>query len=131
MIKLDVSTRNYEADAKIKAYVQDKIGGLDKYLPRKTRQAAQLQVMLEDDPNGREDNHCVCEAILSLPGAQLVAKEGAINIYAAVDIVEAKMKAQVRTYKDKYQARPRRSKLLARVLGQRAENDAAPVEPSL
>ena len=54
MIKLSISGRNFEPDAKVLAYAREKIGLLDKYLPRR-RRAAHGQLVLELDSNGRED----------------------------------------------------------------------------
>lgn len=124
-MKIDIGTRNFEADNKTRDYVRGKIGGLEKYLPRKARPVAMAQVVLEEDVSGREDNRYVCEVVLSVPGATLVSREGTVNMFAAVDIVEAKLKAQVRTYKEKHDAKPRRAKLLTRLLG-RAEAEASP-----
>ena len=56
MIKCDVTGRNYEVDDKLRAYVDEKIGGLEKYLPRQVRESALCNVVLEDDPSGREVN---------------------------------------------------------------------------
>ncbi len=131
MIKLDITARNFEANNKIQTYVVDKIGGLEKYLPRKSREVAAAQVVLEEDPSGREDNRFVCEVVITVPGAKLVSREGTLNMYAAIDIVEAKLKAQIHTYKDKTTAKPRRAKLLGRLLGRQAEAESAATEPSL
>lgn len=119
-MKIDVGTHNFEADRKIQNYVVEKVGGLEKYLPRKTRMVAMAQVVLEEDPNGREDNRYVAEIILTVPGATLVSREGTLNMFAAIDIVEAKIKSQIRTYKEKHDAKPRRSKILARLIGREA-----------
>ena len=115
MVKLDISTRNFEADDKIRRYLEDKIGGLEKYLPRRVRSVARAQVLLEEDEGGRENNRFVCEVIMLLPGGKSVSREGTLNMYAAVDIVEAKLKAQILTYKEKHFA-PRRSRLVLRWL---------------
>jgi putative sigma-54 modulation protein len=101
MIKLQVSGRNYELSDKITGYVNDKIGALDKYLPRNNRQASG-SVTLETDVSGREDNQCVCEVVIRVPGSVLQAKEATVNMYAAIDIVEAKIKSQILKYKDKH-----------------------------
>jgi putative sigma-54 modulation protein len=101
VIKLQISGRNYELSDKITGYVNDKIGALDKYLPRNSRQASG-SVTLETDVSGREDNQCVCEVIIKVPGTVLQAKEATVNMYAAIDIVEAKIKSQILKYKDKH-----------------------------
>lgn len=119
MMKCDVTSRNFETDDKMKAYVEDKIGGLDKYVPKQSRDTANCTVMLEDDPSGREDNRYVCEVVMNVPGAKLVSREGTVNIYAAVDIVEAKLRSQLATYKNKHALEPRRGRMLSQWLGRR------------
>ncbi len=131
MINIAIAARNYEADDKIKDYLLDKIGGLEKYLPRHVRGTAMVQVVLEEDASGREDNRFVCEVILTLEGAKLVSREGTVNMYAAVDIVEAKLKAQVRTYKDKRTDQHRRRRLFSRLLRRRAVAEEGTTEPTL
>ncbi len=111
MIELDISGNNYELNEKITEYVQDKIGELEKYLPKKARDGVKGRVTLTTDPSGREDNQCVCEAQIPVKGATLEAKEATLNMYAAVDIVEAKLKAQMLKYKNKHSARQNRAKI--------------------
>ncbi len=123
MIKTDVTGRNYDFDDKIVSYIGDKLGGLDKYLPRHVRETAYLEVVLIDDPSGREDNRYVCDAILSLQGGKMQSSEGAINMYASIDIVAAKLRSQLRTYKDKHTTEPRRHKMLSRLIGRTSETD--------
>ena len=125
MIKLDIGSRNFETDERMKDYIEEKIGGIEKFLPRQVREEIQTSVLLEQDPNGREDNRFVCEAIMLVPGGKFVAKEGAINIYAAIDIVDAKLRAQARTYKDKHVGAPRRARMINRLIGRTAEGDPA------
>lgn len=123
MISLHISGNNFDLSDKVKTYVNDKIGSLDKYLPRNARQS-QGKVTLSLDPSGREDNQFVCEAIIEAPGAILQSKEATMNIYAAIDIVEAKLKAQVHKYKDKHSPRGGRRKVwLDKFLGRAAETE--------
>lgn len=129
MIKTAVTGRNFELDAKITAYVEDKIGGLEKYLPRHVRQTAAAQVVLTDDASGREDNRYVCEVILTVQGGPMQSCEGAINMYASIDIVEAKLRAQLARYKDKHTTEPRRGKMLTRLMGRLSETDPATPTP--
>jgi len=108
---VEVKGRNLEVDAKMQAYAEKKLGGLEKFVPRADREAASVQVMLEEDPSGREQNNLVCETIVTLPGTKMVVREGTVNIYAAMDIVEAKLKNQLRDHKERNS--PRQSRLRA------------------
>ncbi|MBW4061854.1 ribosome-associated translation inhibitor RaiA [Candidatus Saccharibacteria bacterium] len=130
MIKLDVSGRNYEVDKRLKDYLEDKIGGLERYLPRQLKDSAEAVAVLSDDKSGREDNRFVCEVIMKVSGEKFVAKEGTVNMYAAIDIVDAKLKAQLATFKDKYTLEPRRAKMLGRLVGRTSEADEPLAEPA-
>jgi len=117
MIKLHITGHNYDLDTKLTQYVEDKIGSLDKYLPRNAK-GFTGKVKLSLDPSGREDNCYVCETQLEIPGRNLEAKEATLNIYAAVDIVAAKLRSQAHKYKEKTGGRRRRQamQLFNRVL---------------
>lgn len=128
MIRTAISGRNYEPDEKVRDYVEDKLGGLEKYLPKHVRETANLLVVLMDDASARNDTRYVCDANLSVQGDQMHAQEGAINIYASIDIVEAKLKAQLMKYKDKHTTEPRREKMMTRLMGRKSETD--PSTPS-
>lgn len=119
MISLNITGRNYQLTSKIKTYVNEKIGELDRYLPKALTDLKGI-VVLEEDKSGREDNQFVCEVTVNVPGTTLQAKEATSNIYAAVDIVEAKLKSQVLKYKDKNSSKQKRG-LFKRLL-QRQED---------
>jgi putative sigma-54 modulation protein len=120
-MKVDITGRNFEVEAKLRSYVEEKLGGLDKFIARSDQQAAHLAVVLEEDVSGREDNRFVCDAVLRLPKQQLVAREGTVNMFAAVDIVEAKLTSQLSKYKAKHHEAVRRGKLLSKWMGQTTE----------
>ncbi|MBW3537976.1 ribosome-associated translation inhibitor RaiA [Candidatus Parcubacteria bacterium] len=123
MIQLKVSGNNYDLSDKIVDYVNRKIGGLEKYLPRGARDGVRGSVTLVIDESGREDNQCICEAIIQVPGATLQSKEATRNMYAAVDIVEAKLKAQIHKYKDKHSPRQNRAKVFVSKLLRRSAEE--------
>ncbi len=86
-------------DTKLRAYVTKKIGGLDRYISRHNRESAHAEVHLKQTKPHNHDG-CRCEVTLRLPHQTIVIKESALNMYAAVDIVEAKLKQQLQKYKD-------------------------------
>jgi len=132
-MKIDLGGHNFELDNKVRDYVTEKIGALEKYLPKVARDGASAAVTLEEDPSGREDNRFVCDAVMTVAGAKLVSREGTVNIYAAIDIVEAKLKAQLAKYKQKRWLEPRRGRMLSRWFGRLGRGAEAPapeaVEP--
>lgn len=112
MIKLDITGHRYELDENLLEYVEKKLGGLEKFLPKEVRSVAHGNVVLSYDPSGKEGNHYVCEGIVTVPHGKLQAKEGTGNMYAAIDLVEAKLKVQITRYKQKQHAKPKSLKLM-------------------
>jgi ribosomal subunit interface protein len=98
--KFEIRGVHTTVDEGLKKYVTKKIGGIDKYLSRHQRQSAHGEVHLKES-KAKNNNRCSCEVTLHLPQQTIVIKETAINMYAAVDIVEAKLKHQLHKHKDK------------------------------
>ena len=94
---------NLELSDEIKKYIAKKIGRLDKYMPRHARKTATADVKLRET-NNRLGNKYECEVIVSLPGKNVQATEATLNMFAAVDIVEAKLKNQLVKYKEEHVA---------------------------
>jgi ribosomal subunit interface protein len=96
--KIDTSGINLDLNDDIKKYIARKIGRLDKYIPRHARQSVHAEAKLRET-NNRLGNKYECEVILHLPGGTIYAKEATLNMFAAVDIVEAKLRNQLVKYK--------------------------------
>lgn len=98
---IDTAGINLDLSDDIKKYISKKLGKLDKYMPRHARKTARLEVKIRET-NNRLGNKYECEAMLRLPSMQLQAKEATLNMFAAVDIVEAKLKNQLVKYKEEH-----------------------------
>ena len=129
MIQLQTTGRHFELDEKILAYVDKKLGKLDKYLPRNTRDGLSGTVVLEYDESLTQDTQCICEVQIEVKGERMYAKESTMNMYAAIDICEQKLKNQVLTYKSKHDpARNRRRRLFGKMLGRDPLTDPGATE---
>jgi putative sigma-54 modulation protein len=111
--KFEMRGVHMSLDDNIRKYVTRKIGRLDKYLPRSSRASAHAEVQLKEGKT-TDQNHCTCEVTMYLPKETIVVKESTLNMYAAVDIVEAKLKQQLRKYKDLHHGGARQRRLFAR-----------------
>lgn len=89
----------YDIDDTTKRYITQKIGRLDRFLPRHARKSVTAEVRLKE-VNRDHGNKYEAEVILHVPDKQLTAKDSTVNMFAAVDIVEAKIVSQLRKYKD-------------------------------
>lgn len=95
--QIDISSIHYEASEELKKYITKKLGRLDRFVPRHARKTMSIEVKLSELKTKSDRNQC--EIIISLPEQQLAASESTINMFAAVDIVETKIKAQLKKYK--------------------------------
>ncbi len=112
--KLEITGVHLDVDADLRKYATNKIGKLDKYLPRTSRESAHVEIFLKE-AKSKSNKKRTCEVVLYLPNQQLTAKESTINMYAAIDIVEAKIKNQIKKYKDTHGTRGLHRKVLARL----------------
>lgn len=96
---IDIIGVKYEVDETTKKYVIKKIGRLDRYLPRHARKSVTADVKLKQI-NGDHGNKYEAEILLRVPDKLLTATDSTVNMLAAVDIVEAKLVAQLHKYKE-------------------------------
>lgn len=101
--KLEISGVHTDVNDKLRKYVAKKIGRLDRYVPRANRPSVHAEVTLKE-LKVRDKNNCECDIVVYLPGEALAAKEATVNMYAAVDIVEAKLRNQLKKYKETHAA---------------------------
>jgi putative sigma-54 modulation protein len=103
MIQLEVKGVHFEVDDKMRKYLDKKIAKLDRFVPRAAREPLHATVILIEE-EGKSKNRFTCDVTLAVPhtmGGAVVAKEATVNMYAAVDIVEAKLRSQLLKYKSK------------------------------
>ena len=97
--KLEVRGVHMQVDPKLQTYARKKIGRLDLYISRHARESVHAEVILKEEVIKTKKN-CICEVIMHLPHEVLTTKESTVNIYAAIDIVETKLKNQLKKYKE-------------------------------
>lgn len=94
---IDISGIHYEVSDDLKKYVTRKVSKLDRFVPRHARKSIHAEVKLSELKTKSDRNQC--EIIIHLPDAQVMAKESTVNMFAAIDIVETKVKNQLKKYK--------------------------------
>lgn len=112
--KLEVSGVHTDVDKKLRDYVTRKIGRLDRFTPRKIREALHAEVILKNT-KAKDKKHCVCEVVVFLPHDKITVSESTMNMYAAVDIVEAKLKNLLKKYKETHSSLGLHKRMLARL----------------
>ncbi len=112
--KFEIQGVHHVVDDNLRKYVTKKIGGLDKYISKHTRLSAHGEVFLKESKAKNKVN-CSCEVTLFLPHQTIAVTESALNMYAAVDIAEAKLKLRLKKYKDLNDTSKIHQRLLARL----------------
>ncbi len=95
---IDITGIKYDVNEKTQRYVLEKVGKLDKYVPGHARKTLTADVKLRQ-VNRDHGNKYEAEVILHVPEKTITAKDSTLNMMAAVDIVEAKLIAQLKKYK--------------------------------
>ncbi len=104
---------SYVADDLTRKYIRKKIGSLDRLAPRHARKSLRADVKIAE-VNRDKGNKYEVEVLLHIPEKTLTAKDSTMNVLAATDIVEAKLSAQLRKYKESHIPHVGRRKLLDR-----------------
>ncbi len=111
--RITITGVRYDIDDATKKYVIKKISRLDRYLPRHARKTASAEVLLRE-VNRDHGNKYEAKVIINVPGKTLMAKDSTVNMLAALDIVEAKLAAQLHKYKSETTDHEGRHAMLAR-----------------
>ena len=96
---IDITGIKYDIDETTRKYVTRKLGRLDRYLPRHARKSVTVDVRLRQI-DADYGNKYEAEVVLNVPDKRLTARDSTVNMLAAVDIVEAKIAAQLHKYKE-------------------------------
>ena len=106
--KIDITGNDYKVDESLKKYVEKRLAKLDKYLPKKSKKDVICKVVIEEIGKGKSDKFEI-SAAMEIPGGKVIAaKDECANVFAGVDLVEAKLLGQIRRYKQEMQ--PHRQK---------------------
>jgi len=117
MLEYTFSADGFESLPKLKKYCSTKLVTLEKYVPRRARASAKLDVRFWLDHAKRQKT---CRLVLVLPEAVLTVTETTDHAYAALDIAAAEIKRQLAEYKAKHSKQAIRH-AMARVV-HRADN---------
>jgi ribosomal subunit interface protein len=99
--RLEINGIHLDVDESLRKYITRKIGHMDKYLPRTFRECAHAEVRLQETIKGSKKT-CKCEITFHIPGNNIEVSESTINMYAAVDIVETKLKNQIIKFRERH-----------------------------
>lgn len=97
--KIDISGSNYKISESFQKYATKHIGKLDRYLPRGNKKDVVVKIVVTEI-NKEHNNKYELSVNMEIPGGKVIsAKDECSNIFAGIDIIEAKLTGQIRRYK--------------------------------
>lgn len=106
--KIEITGNGYKVEEGLRKHIQKKIGKLDRYLPRGSKKDVVANVTISEIGKSKGEKYEV-SAAMEIPGGKVIAaKDECSNIYAGVDLVDAKLTGQIRRYK--LEVQPHRQK---------------------
>lgn len=112
--KMEIAGVHIKLDQETKDYVAKKIGQLDKYSPKNSRESLHVEVKLKEQKS-KSSTSSSCEVIMFLPHDQITVLGKGANLLASIDQAEAKLKIQLNKYKEKHDT-PRLHRRITRLI---------------
>ncbi|MBR3132363.1 ribosome-associated translation inhibitor RaiA [Candidatus Saccharibacteria bacterium] len=106
--KIDINGNDYKVEESFRKYVDKRIGKLDKYLPRGAKKDVICKVVVNGIGKGKTEKYEISAAMELTGGKVIAARDECSNVFAGVDLVEAKLMGQIRRYK--LEVQPHRQK---------------------
>lgn len=106
--KIEISGNDYKVEEPFRKYVEKRIGKLDRYLPKSSKKDVVCKVVVSEIGKSRGDKYEISVAMEMTGGKVIAAKDECTNVFAGVDLVEAKLMGQIRRYK--LEVQPHRQK---------------------
>ena len=106
--KIEVSGNDYRVEEPLRKYVDKRLGKLDRYLPKGSKKDVVAKVVVSGIGKNKGEKYEISVA-MEIPGGKVIAaKDECSNVFAGVDLVEAKLTGQIRRYK--LEVQPHRQK---------------------
>ena len=106
--KIEINGNDYKVEEPLRKYVEKRIGKLDRYLPKQAKQDIVCKVVVEGIGKAKSEKYEISVAMELTGGKMIAARDECTNVFAGVDLVEAKLLGQIRRYK--LEVQPHRQK---------------------
>lgn len=106
--KIEITGNGFKVEEGFRKYVEKRIGKLDRYLPRGSKKEVVAKVIVTEIGKSKVDKYEISAAMELTGGKVIAAKDECTNVFAGVDLVEAKLTGQIRRYK--LEVQPHRQK---------------------
>jgi len=107
-MKLNIKATNFKITFKIRSYLEEKIGNLDKFMPEGDSSVEAWVELARTTYHHQTGDIFRAEVDIRLPGKILRAEAERENIFLAIDEVKDELQQQIKKYKDRLIAKKRR-----------------------
>ena len=97
--KIEISGNNYRIEEPFKKYIAKRLGKLDRYLPRNAKKDVVSKVVVAAIGKNKTEKYNISVAMELTGGKVIAAKDECSNVFAGIDLIEAKLAGQIRRYK--------------------------------
>ena len=106
--KIEINGNGYKIEEAFRKYTEKRLGKLDRYLPRGSKKDVVAKVVVTEIGKSKGEKYEI-SAAMDIPGGKVIAaKDECTNVFAGVDLLEAKLTGQIRRYK--LESQPHRQK---------------------
>ncbi len=97
--KIEITGSDYKIEEAFRKYSEKKIGKLDRYLPKGAKKDIVVKMVVSEIGKAKGEKYDISVA-MDIPGGKVIAaRDECSNVFAGVDLVEAKLMGQIRRYK--------------------------------
>lgn len=109
--KIEITGNKYKVEESFRKYAEKRIGKLDRYLPRGNKKDVVAKIVVTEIDKAHGNKYEI-SAAMEIPGGKvLAAKDESSNVFAGIDIIEAKLMGQIRRFKLESTPHLRKNKL--------------------
>ncbi len=106
--EIKISGHNYKIEDTLKKYVMKRLSKLDRYLPRGAKKDVVMSVAIAEVGKNKTEKFEITATMEITGGKVIAAKDECSNVFAGIDLIEAKLTGQIRRYK--LEVQPHRQK---------------------
>jgi len=97
--KIEITGQNYKPTDSFRKYAEKRIGKLDRYLPKGYKKDVIAKIVVTEIDKAHGNKYEISAAMEILGGKVIAAKDESSNVFAGIDIIEAKLMGQIRRFK--------------------------------
>lgn len=97
--KIEITGTNYQVEESFRKYAIKRISKLDKFLPAHCRKDPLVTIFITEVNHPHGNKYEISATMEIVGGKTINAKDECANLFAGIDLIEAKLTGQIRRFK--------------------------------